>query len=51
MRKGKGECFDDEKSRCDEETVEDITGAILRDYAPAFQALCERLARLEEEAG
>ena len=34
-----------------EETVEDITGAILRDYAPAFQALCERLARLEEEVG
>jgi nucleotidyltransferase substrate binding protein (TIGR01987 family) len=34
-----------------EETVEDITGAILRDYAPAFQALRERLGRLEEEVG
>lgn len=33
-----------------EETVEDICGAIVRDYAPAFLGLHESLSRLEKEA-
>jgi nucleotidyltransferase substrate binding protein (TIGR01987 family) len=33
-----------------EETVEDICGAIVRDYAPAFLGLLEILSKLEKEA-
>jgi len=33
-----------------EETVEDICGAIIGDYAPAFQGLHESLSQLEKEA-
>ena len=33
-----------------EETVEDICGAIVRDYAPAFHGLHESLSKLEKEA-
>lgn len=32
-----------------EETVEDICGAIIRNYAPAFQGLKETLSRLKKE--